>query len=210
MGPMDKKDIRNRLKECFRRCASGRKQLRNCVIDIMDAGLTKQDVLDVTDEMATGKWKDEAYLCAVTAIGQALRYEEKHKKTRPVSIEGEVKELMKNKLKQCFKKCGYARRQLRKRVINALNVGLTREEILAITDDIVGGFGKDKVSVCAIIAVEQVLKESEIEKGFERCFQNCVRARERLRRCVVNALDARMTIKLRWSSHYNIWFILTS
>ncbi len=161
---MDKKEIRNRLKECFKRCASGRTQLRNCVIDIMDAGLTKQDVLDVADEMATGTWKDEAYLCAVTAIGQALRYEDKHKKTKSISIDEETKELIKNKLKQCFKKCGRARRQLRKYVVNALNAGLTREEILAITDDIVGGFGKDEVSVCAIIAVEQVLIHNETEK----------------------------------------------
>jgi len=144
---MNKKNIRDRLKECFKKCASGRTKLRNCVIDIMDAGLTKQDVLDVADKMATGEWKDEAYLCAVTAIGQALRYEE-----------------MKNKLKQCFKKCGRARRQLRKYVINALNAGLTREEVLAITDDIVGGFGKDEVSVCAIIAVEQILIHNETEK----------------------------------------------
>ena len=78
--PMDKKEMRKRLKECFKKCASGRTQLRNCVIEIMDLGLTKQDVIDVADEMATGKWKDEAYLCAVTAIGQAFRYEEKHKK----------------------------------------------------------------------------------------------------------------------------------
>jgi len=161
---MDKKEIRGRLKECFKKCASGRTQLRNCVIDIMDADLTKHDVLDVAGEMATGKWKDEAYLCAVTAIGQALRYEEKHKKTRQVSIEEETKERMKNKLKQCFKKCSHARRQLRRCVVNALNAGLTREEILAITDDIVGGFGKDEVSVCAIIAVEQVLIHNETEK----------------------------------------------
>jgi len=161
---MDKKEIRNRLKECFKKCALGRTQLRKCVIDIMDVGLTKQDVLDVAAEMATGKWKDEAYLCAVTAIGQALRYEEKHKKTRSVSMEEEIKERMKNKLKQCFKKCGRARKQLRKYVVNALNAGLTREEVLAITDDIVGGFGKDEVSVCAIIAVEQVLLHNETEK----------------------------------------------
>lgn len=161
---MNKKDIRNKLKECFKKCASGRTQLRNCVIDIMDAGLTKQDVLDVADEMATGKWKDEAYLCAVTAIGQALRYEEKHKKTRPISIEKKTKELKKNKLKQCFKKCGRARMQLRKYIIDSLNTGLTREELLAITDDIVGGFGKDEVSVCAIIAVEQVLIHNEAKK----------------------------------------------
>jgi len=161
---MNKKNIRDGLKECFKKCASGRTQLRNCVIDIMDAGLTMQDVLDVADEMATGEWKDEAYLCAVTAIGQALRYEEKHKKTRQVSMEEETKERMKNKLKQCFKKCGHARRQLRKRVVNALKAGLTREEILAITDDIVGGFGKDEVSVCAIIAVEQVLIHNATKK----------------------------------------------
>lgn len=161
---MDKKEIRKRLKEYFKKCASGRTQLRNCVIDIMNAGLTKQDVLDGADEMATGKWKDEAYLCAVTAIGQALRYEEKHKKTRPISIEEETKELKKSKLKQCFKKCGRARRQLRKCVVNALNAGLTREEVLAITDDIVGGFGKDEISVCAIVAVEQVLIHNETEK----------------------------------------------
>lgn len=161
---MDKKEIRGRLKECFKKCASGRTQLRNCVIDIMKADLTKQDVLDVAGEMATGKWKDETYLCAITAIGQALRYEEKHKKTRLVSIDGETKKRMKNKLKQCFKKCGHARSQLRKCVVNALNAGLTREEILAITDDIVGGFGKDEVSVCAIIAVEQVLIHNGTEK----------------------------------------------
>ena len=67
-------------------------------------------------------------------------------------------------MKQCFKKCGRARRQLRKCVVNALNAGLTRAEVLAITDDIVGDFGKDEVSVCAIVAVEQVLIHNEAEK----------------------------------------------
>ena len=161
---MDQKEIRNRLKECFKKCASGRTQLRDCVVDIMDAGLTKQDVIDVADEMATGKWKEEAYLCAVTAIGQALRYEEKHRRTKSISIKDETKELKKNKLKQCFKKCGRARRQLRKCVINSLNAGLTREEVLAIIDDIVGDFGRDEVSVCAIVAVEQVLIHNDTEK----------------------------------------------
>ncbi len=161
---MDKKEIRNRLKECFKKCASGRAQLRNCVVDIMGVGLTKQDVLDVAHEMATGKWKEEAYLCAVTAIGQVLRYEESHKRTKPISIKKEIKELIKDKLRRCFKKCGLARRQLRKCVTNALNAGLTKEEVLAITDDIVGGFGKNEVSVCAIVAVEEVLMHDETEK----------------------------------------------
>ena len=161
---MEKKEIRNRLKECFKKCALGRTQLRKCVINIMDSGLTRQDVIDVANEMAVGKWKDEAYLCAVTAIGQAMHYEEKHNKNGLISIKEETKQLKKNKLKQCFKKCGLARRNLRKCVIISLNSGLTREEVLAITDDIVGDFGKDEVSVCAIVAVEQVLIHNETEK----------------------------------------------
>jgi len=161
---MDKKEIRNKLKKCFQNCALGRTKLRNCVIDIMDAGLTKQDVLDVANEMAKGNLRNEAYLCAVTAIGQALRYEEKIKKTADFGIDDETKIFIKNKLKQCFKKCGATRIQLRKCVINGLNAGISKQEILAITDDIVGGFGKDEVSVCAIIAVEQVLIHNETEK----------------------------------------------
>lgn len=160
---MGKKEIRNRLVECFRNCASERKQLRNCVFDIMDAGLTKKDVLDVAEDMATGEIKDEAYLCAVTAIGQAFRYEEKHKKSKIIEISKETNNLIKDKLKQCFKKCGLARLKLRICVSNALKTGLTREEVLAITDDIVGNFGRDEVSVCAIIAVEQVLMNKEID-----------------------------------------------
>lgn len=157
-------EIKNKLKECFKKCALGRQQLRKCVANAIDAGLTKQDILDVAHEMATGKWKSEAYLCAVTAIGQALRYEDKNKRAKSIQIKEEVKEIIKNKLKQCFKKCGLARRQLRKCVINALNAGLTSEEVLAITDDIVGGFGKDEVSVCAIVAVEQVLTHNKTKK----------------------------------------------
>ena len=45
-----------------------------------------------------------------------------------------------------------------------ITVGMTRAEVLAITDDIVGDFGKDEVSVCAIVAVEQVLIHNEAEK----------------------------------------------
>ena len=71
---------------------------------------------------------------------------------------------IRNRLKECFKKCGHTRRKLRKYAVNALNAGLTREEILAITDDIVGGFGKDEVSVCAIITVEQVLIHNETKE----------------------------------------------
>ena len=45
-----------------------------------------------------------------------------------------------------------------------MDAGLTKEELLGITDDIVGSFGTDQVSVCAIIAVDEVLKYEEIDK----------------------------------------------
>jgi len=155
---MEKKEIKNKLKDCFLKCADGRRQLRKCVIDAMDAGLAKQDILDISDELSDGSLQDEAPLCSITAIGQALQYEEKQKKSSPIKLTKNEKDKIKNKLKQCFKKCGLARKHLRKFIVNALDAGLTKEELLAITDDIVGGLGKNEVSICAIVAVDQVLR----------------------------------------------------
>ena len=103
-------------------------------------------------------------MCAITAIGQALQYEEGKKKAKTASLTPQEKDKINSKLIQSFKKCGLARKQLRKCVVNALKAGLTKEELLAITDDLVGGFGKDQVSVCAIVAVDEVLKYEEIDK----------------------------------------------
>jgi len=161
---MNEKEIRNKLIICFRKCASDRNRLRECVINIMDAGLTKKDVVNVAEELASGKFKKEAYLCGVTAIGQAIRYKEKNKKLYENKIEKETVDFFKEKLKKCFKKCGLARIKLRKCVLEALDSGITKEEILAITDDIVGNFGRNEVSVCAIIAVEEVLMHKEINR----------------------------------------------
>ena len=162
---MNKKEIENKLEKCLKECAIGRTHLRKCVADTMKQGITKKDILAIADEMAAnGGLKDEVSLCAVTAIGQALRYEKNHKKIKPIKLSDSTKEELKNKIKRCFKKCGLKRRQLRKCVVNALKVGLTKEEVLATTDDIVGGFGKNQVSVCAIIAVDEVLKYEEINK----------------------------------------------
>ena len=158
---MKRKEIRDKLKEGFLKCAHGRRQLRKCVVNVMNAGLTKQDVLELSDELADGSLQDEAPLCSITAIGQALRFEEEHKKARSIQLTAEKKEELKNELKQCFKKCGLTRKQLRKCVINALDAGLTKEELLALTDDIVGGLGKSEVSVCAVVAVDQVLRYEE-------------------------------------------------
>jgi len=162
---MKKEEIRNKLKECFLKCALGRRQLRKCVVNGMNAGLTKQDVLDISDEMADGSLQDEAPLCSITAIGQAIKFEEEHKKAKQIILTADKKEELKNKLKQCFKKCGLARKQLRKCVVNALNAGLTKEEVLAITDDLVGGLGKNEVSVCAVVAVDQVLRYEESHRA---------------------------------------------
>jgi len=154
-------EIKDKLKECFKKCALGRLQLRKCIVNAMNAGLTKKQVLEVVDKMATGTLHDEASLCAIVAIGQALRYEEKHKKSKAAFLTNHGRVEIENNLKGCFKKCGLARRQLRKCIINSLDAGLTKEEVLALSDDIVGGFGKDEVSLCAIIAVNQVLLYEE-------------------------------------------------
>jgi len=171
-------EIKNRLKECFKKCAAGRQQLRKCVVNAMYAGLTKENILRIINKMAIGGIQDEASLCAVVAIGQALRYEEKHEKINTIFVTGKEREEIENKLKGCFKKCGLARRQLRKCIVNSLDAGLSKEEVLALSDDIVGGFGKNGVSLCAIIAVNQVLEYEEStraepidivkERGLER------------------------------------------
>ena len=154
-------DIKNKLEQCFRKCAAGRMQLRICVDRAMDKGLTKENILAIVHELSTGTLHDEASLCAIVAIGQALKRKENHSKSKLVSISNKQREEIENKLRNCFKKCGLARRQLRKCIVNALNTGLTKEELLAISDNIVGGFGKDEVSLCAIIAVNQVLLYEE-------------------------------------------------
>ena len=154
-------EIKNRLTECFKKCAGGRQQLRKCVVNAMNSGLKKEDILSIVNKMSTGVQHDEASLCAIVAIGQALRYEAKNRKTKSILITDRNKVDIENKLEGCFKKCGLARRQLRKCIVNALDAGLSKEEVLAISDDIVGGFGKNEVSLCAIVAVNQVLKYEE-------------------------------------------------
>jgi len=161
---MKKEEIKNKLEICLKKCALSSNQLRKCVNNAMHIGLTKAELLMIADEMANSDLKEEASLCSITAIGQALKYEAVYKKAKTVSLTDQEKDKIKNKLKQCFKKCGLARKQLRKYILNALKSGLKKEELLAITDDLVGGFGKDQVSVCAIVAVDEVLKYEEIDK----------------------------------------------
>ena len=158
-------EIKDRIRECFKKCALGRLQLRKCVINAMNVGLTKENVLDIINKMATGSMYHEASLCAIIAIGQVLKYEEKHTKSRAILKEGKEREEIEEKLKVCFKKCILAKRQLGKCIVNALDAGLTKEEVLALSDDIVGGFGKEGVSLCAIIAVNQLLLYEESSRA---------------------------------------------
>ena len=60
-----------------------------------------------------------------------------------------------------------------------MDVGLTHDEVLAITDDVLGGLGEEQVSLCAIVALDHALsyeetirkkpidivKERELERG---------------------------------------------
>lgn len=154
-------EIKNKLKECFKKCAAGRQQLRVCVSNSMNVGLSKEEVLAIINEMGTGVGQDEASLCSIVAIGQAMRYEEKHEENKIVTSSDNGKKSVKIKLQGCLQKCGSARRQLRKCVANALDAGLSKEEILAFTDEIVGGLGKDDVSLCGIIAADQALRYEE-------------------------------------------------
>ena len=158
---MQKQEIKKKLEECFKNCALSRVQLRNCVNNAMTEGLSKDEVLAVVHEMGSTNTSDESSLCAVTAIGQALRFESTHGKSTHHDLAEDKRTSIREKLKGCYTKCGLARRQLRKCVINAINAGLTKEEVLAITDDIVGGLGKNEVSACAIVAVDQVLRYEE-------------------------------------------------
>jgi len=130
----------------------------------MDAGLLKEEVFAITDELVERMGQDEVSFCVIVSVGEVLRYEEKHRKAKSVLIVDDKKEEIKKKLGECFRKCALARRQLRKCVVNAMDAGLTKEEVILITDDIVGGVGKDEVSLCGIIAVDQVLRYEETSR----------------------------------------------
>ena len=154
-------EIKNNLKESFKKCADGRLQLRDCVEEALEAGFTKEEVLRVVYNMSTGSLADEASLCAIVAIGQALRYQENNKKIKLNQIGNKKKKDIEKKIEDSFKKCELARRLLRKCIVELLDRGLTKEEVLAVSDNIVGGLGKNEVSVCAIIALDQVLRYEE-------------------------------------------------
>ncbi len=164
---MKKEEIKKKLEECFKKCALGRIQLRKCVNNAMDLGLTKDDIFSVTKEIPKGVTHEEASLCSIIAVSQILNYEKKHPNKKSKILKDEERNDIAVKLRQCFKKCASAKKQLRKCIVNALDAGLTKEEVLAFTDDIVGGLGESQVSLCAIVAIEQALRYEETErKGY--------------------------------------------
>ena len=152
---LNDEEIKATLKKCFKKCALERLQLRKCVINALNSGLTKENVLKIAYNMVTKFSQDEASLCAIIVIGQTIKYK---KNSIGINLLPIKRKELENKLIACFKKCSLARKQLRKCVTNVLDAGFSKEEVLAISDDIVGGFGKNEVSICAIIAVDQVLR----------------------------------------------------
>ncbi len=154
-------EIKNKIKECFKKCAAGRQQLRVCISNSMDIGLSKEEVLAIINEMGTDVGQDEASMCSIVAIGQAMRYEEKHANRKTVTSSNNGKKSAKIKIQKCIRKCGSAKGLLKKCITDAVDAGLSKEEILAFTDEIVGGVGKDDVSLCGIIAADQVLRYEE-------------------------------------------------
>jgi len=156
---MVKEKVRNELKECFRKCAFGRKQLRKCVTNAVNAGLAKEEVLAITGKRDSGVRQYEASLCSIVAASQLFKYEKEHRhvKAKSVSLADDEKEEITNKLRDCFRKCVLAKSQLKKCIGNAMDLGLTHDEVLAITDDVVGGLGEEQVSLCAIVALNHAL-----------------------------------------------------
>ena len=55
-------EIKNKLKECFKKCAAGRQQLRICVSNSMSKGLSKEEILVIISEMGTKIGQDESSL----------------------------------------------------------------------------------------------------------------------------------------------------
>lgn len=155
-GKTSESEITSNLKECFKECAAGRQRLRECVVKSMDAGLSKDDVLAVIHERGAAVSQDDASLCSIVAIGQAFRHQPNS--TGGVSADEEDP---RETLRKCLQECGAAREHLRECVRCALDAGFSRQEILALTDQIVGGVGKDDVSLCGIIAADQVLRYEE-------------------------------------------------
>jgi DNA-binding transcriptional regulator YhcF (GntR family) len=162
---MEKEKIKNKFEDCFKNCALARIQLKKCIINAMDAGLNKPEILAISNEIPASVEPSDASLCSIIAVGQVLKYEKKHTKTKKSILKDNVKKDIEKKLRECFKKCGLAKKQLRKCVGNAIDAGLTKNEVLAVTDDIVGGLGEKQVSLCAIVAVEQALRYEETSRA---------------------------------------------
>ena len=158
-------EIKIKLKECFKRCAAGRKHLRRCVVRSMDGGLSKGEILKFIMEMGDSVDQNEVSLCYMVAMGQTMRYKVKNAGKKQILLSEDEIKVLKNTLHGCLKKCGLARKQLRNCITCALDAGLSAEEILIFTDEIVGGVGRDDVSLCGIIAVDQVLR---YEKNLRR------------------------------------------
>ena len=153
-------EARKALTICLRRCAAGRRYLRESVASAMDVGLSKQDVLAIIDERG-GRGTPDASLCSVVAIGEAMRYKQTRAGEKPPTAADAERESKAASFRRCLQDCFNARDELRYCVVGVLDAGLSRESVLALIDEIVGGVAEDDISLCGILAVDHILAHEE-------------------------------------------------
>ena len=156
-------ELKEILKQCFKKCYLARKQLGNCVNNSIKDGSTKEEIISIAINLSSKDIDNESYLCAVVAIFQALKYKGKIGKIKKIKKNEYNRNKIEKDLKNCFKKCNTARDLLNENINLALSSGFTKEEILNISDNLVGGFEKKGTSICGIIAINQIIKFEENE-----------------------------------------------
>ena len=62
------------LKKCLMKCSMCRSNLRDCVIKCLDNGVTKEDVINLVNEVV-----DEESVCGMIALAEVLKYNQKKK-----------------------------------------------------------------------------------------------------------------------------------
>ena len=81
------KDNKNleELRQCLLKCAECRAKLKKCVVKVLDAGVLKEQIMLLVDEVVGN---DTTSLCGLIALSETLRYEENIRK-KPIDVVSE-------------------------------------------------------------------------------------------------------------------------
>ena len=156
-------EARESLTYNLRKCALGRRELRGSVRLAMDAGLSKEDIIGIIREAGRKNYTD-ASLCSIIATGEAMRYEVTHPDGRSAQASLPERTIREFEFRESMQRCVDARDDLRASVIRILDTGLTKERVLSLIDEIVGGLARDDFSLCGILAAEQILSHEETRR----------------------------------------------